>query len=131
LKTCISAAALIATVAVFGAAAARADNRVNPVPDPCAGPGSLLALLDRPTVGDSACVVKPKKTVVEAGWARYSLYGASGHFEGYPQLELRFGLPDNNELVMLPPNINRVVTRRPAAVAHHPRHQRFGGRAQA
>jgi hypothetical protein len=94
----------------LGAAGARADNGVNVVPDPCAGPGSLL---DRTTVGDSACVVKPKKTVVEAGWARYSLYGASGHADGYPQLELRFGLPDNNELMLLPPNINRVVTPAP------------------
>ena len=100
-------------MALFGAAAARAGNGVNAAPDPCAGPGSLLALLDRPTVGDSACVVKPNEVVVEAGWAQYSLYGASGHFDGYPQLELRFGLPGNNELVMLPPNINRVVSPAP------------------
>lgn len=79
-------------------------------PDPCAGPGSLLALLDRPTVGDSACAVKPGLTVLEAGWARYSLHGMSGHAYGYPQLELRFGLPDNNEFVLLPPNVTRIIT---------------------
>ncbi|MDE2346353.1 MAG: transporter [Gammaproteobacteria bacterium] len=70
----------------------------------------MLALLDRPTVGDSACAVKAGMAVVEAGWARYSLYGQSGHAYGFPQLELRFGLPDENELVLLPPNINRQTT---------------------
>ena len=59
------------------------------VSDPCAGPSSLLALLDRPTVGDSACVVKPGDAVLETGWARYTLFGQSGHALGYPQGEDR------------------------------------------
>lgn len=67
----------------------------------------MLDLLDRPTMGDSPCVVKPGQMVLEAGVARYALYGQSGHTWGYPQLELRWGLPENNELVFLP-NISRV-----------------------
>ncbi len=83
------------------------------VSDPCAGPDALLDLLDRPTVGDSACVVKPGDAVLETGWARYTLLGQSGHALGYPQGELRFGLPDQNEFVFLPPNLNRQVASMP------------------
>ena len=88
----------------------RAKGSRSGVSDPCAGPSSLLALLDRPTVGDSACVVKPGDAVLETGWARYTFLGQSGHALGYPQGELRFGLPDQNEFVFLPPNISSQVT---------------------
>lgn len=79
------------------------------VQNPCAGPGALFALIDRPTVGDSPCAVPDGQALVEAGMARYVPQEASGYSLGYPQLELRFGLPDDNELVLLPPNVNRVV----------------------
>ena len=90
-----------------------AKGSLSGISDPCAGPASLLDLLDRPTVGDSACVVKPGYAVLEAGWARYTIFGQSGHAFGYPQGELRFGLPDQNEFVFLPPNISRQVTHMP------------------
>ncbi len=90
-----------------------AKGSLSGISDPCAGPDALLDLLDRPTVGDSACVVKPGYAVLETGWARYTLLGQSGHALGYPQGELRFGLPDQNEFVFLPPNINRQVTPMP------------------
>lgn len=80
------------------------------VQDPCAGPGALLALIDRPTVGDSACVVPTGKVLLESGVTRYVPDGTSGYSLGYPQIEWRFGLPANNELVLLPPNLNRVIT---------------------
>lgn len=83
-------------------------NLQSGISDPCAGPGALFALLDRPTVGDSPCVVKPAQAVLEAGIARYWTSDGGGYSLGYPQLELRFGLPDDNELVLLPPNLSRV-----------------------
>jgi len=103
---------VLGLTAVLTAQAARAGGGLSlDIPDPCAGPGAMLDLLDRPTVGDSPCVVKPGQTVLETGVARYTLYGLSGYTWGYPQLELRWGLPWNNELVLLPPNISRVVMR--------------------
>ncbi len=72
---------------------------------PCSGPSALLGLLDRPTVGDSSCVVPQGMTVVEAGASAGSLYGGpGGQIDTLPNLELRFGLPGNSELVWLPPN---------------------------
>lgn len=78
--------------------------------NPCGGSSALFALIDRPTVGDSPCVVPAGQVLTEAGVARYLPNDADGYSFGYPQLELRFGLPDGNELVLLPPNLNRVTT---------------------
>lgn len=71
--------------------------------DPCGGPSSLLAILDRPTVGDSACVVPEKQAVLELGgqWSKFR-DGSRGF--NLPEAEIRFGIPGNNELVLLPPN---------------------------
>ena len=77
------------------------------VDDPCGGRSALLALLDRPTVSDSACVVPSGQVVAEAGYQYAALSGAGGHADNLPELELRFGLPRNNELVFMPPNFNR------------------------
>ena len=72
---------------------------------PCSGPSRLLGLLDRPTVGDSSCVVPLGMTVVEAGATAGNLYGSpGGEIDTLPNLELRFGLPGNSEFVWLPPN---------------------------
>lgn len=79
-------------------------------PDPCAGPDVLLSVIDRPTVGDSPCAVKTGQALLEAGVARYVPNNGGGYALGYPQLELRIGLPADNELVWLPPNLNRVST---------------------
>lgn len=78
--------------------------------DPCGGPNALLSVIDRPTAEDSPCVVKPGEQVLEGGIARYLPDGADGYSLGYPQFELRFGLPHNNELVLLPPNLTRAIT---------------------
>jgi hypothetical protein len=72
---------------------------------PCSGPAGLLGLLDRPTVGDSSCIVPPGETVIEAGATAGDLYGARrGGVDTLPNPELRFGLPGDSELVWLPPN---------------------------
>ncbi len=77
------------------------------VPDPCAGRSALFSLLDRPTVSDSACVVQPKRVVVEAGYQHAALTGSGGWSDNLPELELRFGLPGHNEFVLMPPNFTR------------------------
>ncbi len=90
--------ALAATSAYFPA---RADT---PAP-PCSGSSALLGLLDRPTVGDSSCVVPQGMTVLEAGATAGSLYGApGGQLDTLPNMELRWGLSGNSELVWLPPS---------------------------
>ncbi len=44
-------------------------------------------------------------TVLEAGGTAGNVYGApGGEVDTFPNLELRFGLPDNSEFVWLPPN---------------------------
>lgn len=98
---------MVAWLVVSSAAAAGTQSGIQ---DPCVGPSALLALIDRPTVGDSACAVPAGQVLLEAGVSRYVPDGTSGYSLGYPQLELRFGLPANNELVLLPPNLNRVIT---------------------
>lgn len=90
------------------AGAARADGRLL-VPasssNPCVGRDALLAVLDRPTVADSSCVVRPDHVVIEAGFAHATLYpSGSGHGWNAPEMEIRIGLPHDNELVFLPPN---------------------------
>ena len=89
----------------------RAEGQLS-VPDPssnpCVGHDALLAVLDRPTVADSSCVVRPDHVVIEAGYAHATLYpSGSGRGWNAPEMEVRFGLPHDNELVFLPPN--RVV----------------------
>lgn len=109
----MKAAQLKSAVLLFlllGASSVHAADVQSDIQDPCGGPSALLAILDRPTVGDSPCVVKPGQVLLESGIARYAPDDMSGYSLGYPQLELRFGLPDNNELVLLPPNVNRAVT---------------------
>lgn len=78
------------------------------VPDPCSGPSALLAILDRPTVSDSACAIPQGKFVLEMGVQRANLRGpGGGTADNYPQAEVRIGLPGRNEFVLLPPNYNR------------------------
>lgn len=73
------------------------------VSDPCGGENSLLALLDRPTTADSACVVKPDQVVGEFG-SQFQSFTDGTHGYDFPESVLRFGLPHNNELVFLPPD---------------------------
>lgn len=71
------------------------------IPDPCEG---LLALIDRPTIGNSPCAVKPGKILVESGMAYARIYPDHGNLFLFPQGELRFGLPLNNELIIATPD---------------------------
>lgn len=75
----------------------------SPTDDPCSGSKALLAILDRPTVGDSACVVPNGNVVLELG-AKRGKAQDSGRGFSLPEAEFRFGMPADNELVFLPPN---------------------------
>lgn len=77
--------------------------------DPCAGPAALLALLDRPTIADSACSVKPGRTVLEIGYDNQIAHQpADQRWVDYPQAEWRFGLPGGWEFKFFGPNYNRL-----------------------
>ncbi len=83
------------------------DGRIDETPDPCGGPSALLAILDRPTVSDSACAVPPGHAVLELGYQHADVRGAGGGTaDDYPQAELRAGLPGRNEFKILFPNYN-------------------------
>lgn len=64
--------------------------QANAVTDPC---DSLLNLVNRPTVADSACVVPVHKVEMEFGTQYQRLYQSPNHQLNYPQSVLRFGLP--------------------------------------
>ncbi len=72
-----------------------------PLADPCAG---LFAILNRPTVADSACSVKPGEVMIEMGTQYKKLYPNEGHEYNYPEALLRFGFLDGNEFNVLTPN---------------------------
>ena len=81
---------------------AYASEQESVVPDPCS---SFLAVLDRPTVSDSACVVPQGKVVMELGFQHADLRGqGGGRADSYPQGVLRAGLPFKSEIVLLAPN---------------------------
>lgn len=98
-------ALVIMTILLFLPLVTRAGLKAHtprPFPNPCGGPSGLLAELDRPTVADSACVVRTGRTIVEFGFA--DAYTGRQESQNAPQAEIRFGLPDHNEFVLLPPN---------------------------
>ncbi|MGA2655740.1 MAG: transporter, partial [Gammaproteobacteria bacterium] len=71
--------------------------------DPCAG---LLAVLNRPTIADSVCAVKPGDVVIEMGAQYQELYPESGHAYNLPEALVRLGLQHGNEVSVLLPNYN-------------------------
>ena len=73
------------------------------VPPVCGGNSALLAWVDRPTIGDSACTVPNQKVLLEIGYQYQALKTAGNGFQ-LPQTELRIGLPSQTEFVLLPMN---------------------------
>jgi len=84
-----------------------------PQSDPCGGPTRLLATLNRPTVGFSACAVPPGSIVLEEGYQNQAQAGASpGIAASYPQGFERFGVAQGFELDAIGPNFNRARSAR-------------------
>jgi hypothetical protein len=71
--------------------------------NPCGGPSALLSIINRPTVGDSACVVPLKKIVVETGTQYQQLLGQGSQIN-IPEAVFRLGLPADTEFVFILPN---------------------------
>ena len=94
----------VLALAALAPASFPAARAAAPTP-PCSGPSGLLGQLDRPTIEDSSCVVPKGLTVLEAGATAGNLYGSpGGEIDTLPNLELRWGLGGNSELVWLPPS---------------------------
>ena len=74
--------------------------------DPCGGPTRLLATLNRPTIGYSACAVADGTAVVELGYQnQVTGYGPSAQRETqYPQGFIRFGLRPRFEVDFIGPS---------------------------
>lgn len=71
---------------------------------------SLIAIVDRPTIGDSPCVVPYGKIVLEQGY-QYQKLPQTGYGQNFPQAALRLGLPKHSELVVVLPNeIKQTIT---------------------
>lgn len=97
-------------IAIAPPAQATPPDGSSALTDPCAGPSALLALLDRPTVADSACSVKPYRTVLEIGYDNQVTHKPSGQrLVYYPQAEWRYGLPHGWEAKLFWPNYNRLT----------------------
>ncbi len=76
--------------------------------DPCGGPTRLLATLNRPTVGYSACVVPEGSIVLENGYQNQSQGGDSpGVVTTIGQGFQRVGVADRVELDLIAPTFNR------------------------
>ncbi len=87
---------------IFILAAAGASPAPTPAPDACTADGhtALLAVLNRPTVGYSACAVKAHEVLVELGYANQS---GDAPTVTYPQGFVRFGVGTGVELDFIGP----------------------------
>lgn len=72
-------------------------------PNPCTTGVKILSYVNRPTVGDSACVVPMRNALLENGY-NYFFLPAGTHGQIYPQSNLRLGMPDSTEFGILFPN---------------------------
>ncbi|MCL9684290.1 transporter [Legionella maioricensis] len=70
---------------------------------PCGGPTNLLAIIDRPSFADSACVTPDKTVILESGYEDLTLLGG-GRQQNFPEAFLRFGLADRFEFNIFLPN---------------------------
>lgn len=75
-------------------------------PPTCTGSDAFLSILDRPSIGFSACTVPDKGLSFESGFA-YQKTSPEGYAHNAPQSELRIGLANNTELDFFPPNYNQ------------------------
>lgn len=94
----------VLALAALTAASVPVARAANPPPS-CSGPSGFLAVIDRPTAEDSGCVVPQGMSDIEGGATAGNLYPApGGKVYMLPNFALRWGLPDNSELLWLPPN---------------------------
>lgn len=110
----VALAGLVALTVASPAKATPPDGS-SAMDDPCAGSSAMLALLDRPTIADSACSVKPYRTVLEIGYDNQITHKPSDQrLVDYPQAEWRYGLPHGWEAKVFWPNFNRLTPLSPS-----------------
>ncbi len=86
------------------AAAVAASPSPSPAPDPCGGTTTnVLATLNRPTIGFSACSVKARESLWELGYVNLAQNDGS-HSAAYPQGFIRFGAGKRLEVDVIGPN---------------------------
>jgi len=114
---CSYLAALVLVAAVFASSGAAAQERPSPAPaasatpDPCGGDSRLLATLNRPTIGFSACAIAKGTVVFEGGYQNSAVTGAgAGNQVQYAQPFTRIGVFDRLELDLVTPDFNRVTS---------------------
>lgn len=69
--------------------------------DPC--DGSILSVINRPSFGDTPCTVHEDMWLVEGGFTHFN-YTDNGSGYAVPNLEMRYGLPYENEIGVRLPN---------------------------
>lgn len=76
------------------------------VSDPC---GSILSIVNRPTVTTAVCTVRPRRFLLETGYTNTVTTGAGGgNTANYPQAYLRFGTSNPHvEFEITPPSVER------------------------
>ena len=81
-------------------------------PDPCGGDARLLATLNRPTIGYSACAVAPGTVVFEEGYqnTQQGAGAAASTLIQYPQSFTRSGVRQGLEVDIIGPYFNRLAT---------------------
>jgi hypothetical protein len=86
-------------------------------PDPCGGPGRLLATANRPTIGFSACVVKRGTAVFELGYQNQAKGTRdTGTVQSQvPQTFVRIGVAARFEVDVIGPNYEGVRAYSPGA----------------
>lgn len=77
-------------------------------PDPCGGPSRLLATLNRPTIGYSACAVAAHTVVFEEGY-QFQRGGGQTLIQ-YPQSFVRYGIAPRLEVDLIGPEYNRAIS---------------------
>jgi len=79
--------------------------------DPCGGDARLLATLNRPTVGYSACAVAPGTLVLEEGYqnTQQGSGATASTLIQYPQSFIRYGLKRGLELDLIGPYFNKLA----------------------
>lgn len=102
---------MVAPLLIVVLAAATAAPSPSPQPDPCGGAKTnMLAALNRPTVGFSACAVKQLESVWELGYNNQPQSDGS-RIALYPQGFIRFGAGRGLEFDVIGPGY--AVTRQP------------------
>ena len=92
-----------------GGASPSPSATTGPPNDPCGGLGRLLATLNRPTIGYSACAIPPGAIVLEEGYQNTVQRGPAAAVQvAFPQGFERFGVTNRFELDAIGPNDNLV-----------------------